>query len=338
MPLQNPPMTNFDYQKLSSFDLPWATNWTELFGVERPLIVEIGFGNGDHLIHLAQKYPEHHVVGFEIASQSMDKAEKKITAQKLTNVRAIRSTGETALHHLFEPQSIQQIHINYPDPWFKKRHSGRRIMQRDTLDAIVNRLQIGGTLHLATDIREYAEMGNALLKGTPGLDNTLNADWVGELDGRFTTKYEEKGYREGRPAHFFIYRRNEKPAPQVPVQQELDMPHIILQTPMSMNDVLAKFVKFTEKRGNTVTTALHSYTNHTRDTLLFEVNVDEPTIVQHVAMLLIPRETDGEYLLRLGSIGVPRPTHGMHHAVSVVAEWVVSLHDDAAIIAKKTRV
>lgn len=331
-------MTELSYQKLSCFDLPWSTNWTDIFGVERPLIVEIGFGNGDHLIHLAETNPEHNIIGFEIASQSMDKVEKKIASKKLSNVRAVRSTGETALHHLFESQSIQQIHINYPDPWFKKRHSGRRIMQRDTLDAIVSRLQVDGTLHLATDIREYAEMSDALLKDTPGLDNTLDADWVGELEGRFTTKYEEKGYREGRPAHFFIYRRNEKPAPDVPVQQELEMPHIVLQTPMTMPDVLAKFEKFTEKRGDIVTTALHSYTNHAGDMLLFEVNVDEPTIVQHVAMLLIPRETEGEYLLRLGSIGVPRPTHGMHYAVSVIAEWVVSLHEDASIIAKKTRV
>src|SRR5690606_12868108 len=107
--------------------MEWATNWTALFGRERPLIVEIGFGNADYLIALAKANPECNVIGFEIASQSLDKAERKIKSEKLSNVLAIFSTGETALNHLFTPASIRQIHINYPDPWFKSRHAGRRI-------------------------------------------------------------------------------------------------------------------------------------------------------------------------------------------------------------------
>jgi len=324
-------------QKHSFFSLPWSTDWGQLFGAERPLIVEIGFGNGDHLLHLAQTNTDHNVIGFEIANQSMDKAERKIQSSGLVNCVAVHSRGETALNHLFEPASIAQIHINYPDPWFKKRHEGRRLMQRDTLDAIVNRLQIGGTLHLGTDIRDYAEMSHALLQDTPGLDNLLDAPWVGELPGRFATKYEQKGYREGRPAHFFIYRRNEQPAPDVPVIKDLDMPHIILETPMPPAEIMPHFQKFTAKHGNIASTVLRVYTDQQQKVLLFEVNVDEPTILQHVSVVMSERETANEYLLRLGSMGVPRPTRGLHHVVAAIADWVVSLHPEARIVASKVR-
>ena len=90
-------------KSLNSLTMAWATDWAELFGAERPLIVEIGFGNADYLIALAQANPDCNVVGFEVSTQSVYKAERKIRKYKLTNVLAIYSRGETAINHLFEP-------------------------------------------------------------------------------------------------------------------------------------------------------------------------------------------------------------------------------------------
>ncbi|MDQ7036064.1 MAG: tRNA (guanosine(46)-N7)-methyltransferase TrmB, partial [Anaerolineae bacterium] len=278
-------------RKLNSLMLDWSVDWAELFGAERPLIVEIGFGNADYAIALAQSNPNCNVVGFEVSSQSMFKSEKKIIRHQLPNIRAIHSRGETALHHLFTPASVREIHINYPDPWFKSRHAGRRIMQRDTLDAIVSRLEPDGLFFLATDIVDYAEMSHELLAETKGLDNLLDAPYVHEFSERLiTTKYEEKGIREGRRGNYFKYRRNTHPAPYVPVKEELPMPHIVLKTPMPPQDIAAQMEKMAFHANDIHVVVLNAYWNPNYQTVLFDVVIEEPTIDQHIALLLHPRE------------------------------------------------
>jgi tRNA (guanine-N7-)-methyltransferase len=303
------------------------------------LIVEIVFGNAEYLIALAQANPNCNFIGFEVSGQSMFKAERKIAKQKLSNAVAIHSRGETALHHLFTPASIRQIHIGYPDPWFKTRHAGRRIMQRDTLDAIVNRLEVGGLFYLSTDIVEYAEMSHELLAETTGLDNLLDAPYVNDFPERLiTTKYEEKGIREGRPGNYFKYRRNEQPAPDVPVKEELAVPHIILKSPMSPQDIAAKVEKAAFHVGDIHVALLDGYWNPHYNNVLFEVMIEEPTIEQHIALVLNPRESTGDFTLKYATFGMPRPTEGMHHATNFIAEWIVSLHSEAEILSKKIAV
>src|SRR5262245_11173442 len=109
--------------------MAWPTDWAALFGVERPLLLEIGFGYGQFLAHLAKTNPDANVIGIEIAGQCLRAGEGVVERNRLTNARIIQSTAETALYHLFTPESLTQIHINFPDPWFKKRHSHRRLIQ-----------------------------------------------------------------------------------------------------------------------------------------------------------------------------------------------------------------
>jgi hypothetical protein len=269
----------------------------------------------------------------------MEKAERKIAKNKLDNALAVYSRAETALHHLFQPGSLRQIHINYPDPWFKSRHAGRRLMQRDTLDAIVSRLEPDGILYLATDIADYAEMSHELLSETPGLDNLLSAPWVHDFPERLiTTKYEEKGIREGRPGHYFKYRRNQQPAPDVPVQEELPMPHIVLKTPQPLPELIANFEKLTHHPGRGIhIIVLNSYHNPNHNSLLFEVLIEEPTIEQHVGLALIPRGDTGEYTLKHAMFGMPRPTQGMHDATRFLADWIIRQHPEAEILNRSVR-
>ena len=326
-------------KSLNSLAMDWATDWTALFGLERPLIVEIGFGNGDYLMALAKANPDCNVIGFEISTQSLEKAEKKIRKLKLDNAVAIHSRGETAINHLFEQESIRQIHINYPDPWFKSRHAGRRIMQRDMLDAIVSRLEIGGLFYLATDIVEYAEMSHELLVETPGLTNLLDVPWTNEFPERLiTTKYEEKGIREGRPGNYFKYRRNENSIPDVPVLEEWTVPHVVIKTPMSPQEIAAAVTKDAFHKGDYIHVAVfNGFWNPTYDSVLFEINIDEPTIEQHIALSLRHREESDDYILRYATFGMPRPTEGLHFATASLAQWIVNLHPDAEIVADRTR-
>jgi tRNA (guanine-N7-)-methyltransferase len=324
--------------KLSSLTLPWAVDWTALFGRRAPLILEIGFGYGAFLVHLAHTNPDANIIGIEIANRCLNAAENAILREKLTNVQTIYSTAETALNHLFEPETISQIHINFPDPWFKRSHTHRRLMQRDTLDAMVSRLTPDGKLYLATDIREYAEMSDELLASTSSLTNSLASTWVYEMPERgVVTKYEATARREGRPCHYFAYHRNGVPAPSVPVIKDLEMPHIVFESPLSLDEMLEKFranrvADYNIGKGTHIS-FMDAYRG--RNNLLIEVFVKEPTIDQHFAMIVGKRESEGEYTLKLSTLGHPRPTAGIHRAVGILGDWLLSLHPEAKVLKNK---
>lgn len=324
---------------LTYYNLGWTTDWAAVFGAARPLLVEIGFGNGAFLVELAARHPDHNVIGLEIASKSLDKAQRKLSARGLGNACVVYSSAETALHHLFEPESVQAFYINYPDPWFKTRHAKRRLMQRDTLDALVSRLVVGGKLYLATDIVEYAEMSHALLSATPALTNLLDTAWVTHDPHRLiTTKYEAKGLREGRTGHYFAYARNNHPAVDVPVLRELPMPHVILSTPQTPEELVKTFERVTFNPAPDVHVAIRdAYLSHSSRAVLYEAHVEEPTIEQHVAIMLMPRGEPDSYTLKYTTLGHPRITLGLHYATEQLGEWLVSRHPQARLLAKRTR-
>ncbi|MBE2270687.1 MAG: tRNA (guanosine(46)-N7)-methyltransferase TrmB [Anaerolinea sp.] len=325
-------------EKLSGYDLAWTTDWAALFGVQRPLILEIGFGRGAFLRYLAGRFPDHNIVGVEVSNRCLVAGESLIARENLTNVRVIHSTAEMALYHLFEPASIEQIYINFPDPWFKPGHSHRRLMQRDTLDAMVNRLSVGGELTLATDIAEYAELTAALLAETPGLTNLLPSAWVNAMPERVVTKYEQIARREGRTCYYFAHRRNELPAPDVPVIREWAMPHIVFTSPLTLDEMGAQFAEFHHDDGDLHIHFMGVYRG--RGALLFEVHVGEATIVQRIAFLVSDRaKREGrEYTLQVSALGHPRATKGVHKAVGLLGAWLLSLHPDAQPVINKVAI
>lgn len=323
--------------KLNYLTVDWSLKYDTLFPTQQPLIVEIGFGTADYLIHLAQTRPDYNIIGFEISSQSMEKAERKIESLGLTNVRPIHGTGETALAHLLEPESVAEFHINYPDPWFKKKHHGRRLIKRETVDMLTSRLVIGGTVMLATDIRDYADMAHGILSDTIGLSNTFDSAWMDDLPERFRTKYEMKGYREGRNGHFFIYQRNNTAINHPPVIKDLEMPHLFLTSPLNTSEIIDHFEQTRTETNGVHIAILQAYANPKRDTAVFEVVVEEHTIEQHCILTLTPRDEANTYIVQMSSIGRARPTYGLHRAVETLGEWVVSLHEDAHITETKLR-
>jgi tRNA (guanine-N7-)-methyltransferase len=319
---------------LNGLRLPWPTDWESRFDRAAPLILEIGFGYAHFLVHLARQNPSANIIGLEIANQCLVAGEAAITKYQFTNVQLLHARAETALHHLFRPASLQQVHVNFPDPWFKKRHSGRRLMQRDTLDAIVSRLQPGGEFFLATDILPYAEMSAALLADTPGLDNQLATPWSSSLAGRVTTKYERKAQREGRDCYYFAYRRNHDVLPAIPVIEELPMTHLVFHSPLDMESLISAFIPTEHNPLPETHIALMRAYRGDR-VLLFEVFVKEPTLDQHVAVTLSPRPQPNEYTLKVAAFGYPRATIGLHTAVRLLAEQLIALHPQSHLIQSK---
>ncbi len=325
-------------RKQNILTLDWPLRQERLFPRAQPLIIEIGFGNGDFLIHLAQTQPAANILGFEISSQSMDKAEAKIAKLGLENALPIHSRAETALAHLLAPASVSEFHINYPDPWFKKKHQRRRLIKRETVDLLASRLATGGRLFLATDIIDYAEMAHEILASTAGLRNQFSKPWLSRIENRFPTKYELKGYREGRGGHFFQYARSDEPIAHPPLIEELEMPHLFLRSPLSAAEITDRFQATRRQFGPVHIAILRAYADRKRNSAVFEVVVEEPSIEQHTMITLAPRgEAGDEYIVKLTSLGQARATEGMHRAVAAVGEWVVGLDGEARVLARKLR-
>jgi tRNA (guanine-N7-)-methyltransferase len=189
-----------------------AKGWVELFGPDLAapfrMVLEIGFGRGEFLIDLAQRAPEVAHVGVEISRKRVLKQARRLAKSEIENVRLVHGTGEQALAGLFGPASLEAVWINFSDPWPKKRHHRRRLVQAPLVAAVADRLVRGGLLHVATDDVPYAEHIDAVLAGEPQLENAFApARWLAEVPDRMPTAYELEWRAEGRPLHFFAYQR-----------------------------------------------------------------------------------------------------------------------------------
>jgi tRNA (guanine-N7-)-methyltransferase len=189
-----------------------AKGWPELFAPDLApplrLVLEIGFGRGEFLLDLAQRAPEVAHVGVEVSRKRVLKQARRLARSELKNVRLVHGTGEQALADLFAPASLEAVWINFSDPWPKKRHHRRRLVQTPLVAIVADRLVRGGLLHVATDDVPYAEHIDAVLAAEAQLENVFApARWLADVPGRMPTAYELEWRAEGRPLHFFAYRR-----------------------------------------------------------------------------------------------------------------------------------
>lgn len=186
--------------------------WEALFAPDLApplrLVVEIGFGRGEFLRHLAAQDPGAAHVGVEVSWKRVLKMARRIARTGEPGIRLVEGTGEEVVREALAPATVEAFWINFPDPWPKKRHHRRRLVQPPFVAALADRLRPGGLLHVATDHVGYAEQIDEVLRGEPALENALApAPFVREVPGRLHTAYEELWRAEGRPLHFWTYRR-----------------------------------------------------------------------------------------------------------------------------------
>lgn len=187
-----------------------AKGWEALFPeLPRPLrlVLEIGFGRGEFLADLAARAPGVAHVGVERSWKRVLKMARRLARSDLANVRLVHGAGEEIVAGGFAPGSLDAVWINFSDPWPKKRHHGRRLVQPALVAALALRLRAGGLLHVATDDAGYAEHIDAVLGAEPRLVNAFApARWLADVPGRTPTAYELAWRAEGRPLHFWAYR------------------------------------------------------------------------------------------------------------------------------------
>ncbi len=177
---------------------------------DAPLVVEIGFGRGEFLTRLAEADPQRACLGVEYSYKRVTKMARRTALTPIANLRLIEARGEDVIADVLRDRSVTEFWINFPDPWPKKRHARRRLVQPELVRLMTDRLVPGGRIALATDHVAYAEQMHASLASEPRLENRFApAPWLTEVADRSRTAYELEWRAEGRPLHFFEYRRRE---------------------------------------------------------------------------------------------------------------------------------
>jgi tRNA (guanine-N7-)-methyltransferase len=196
------------FTDLASFYLLDSKNnsFTESFDVNRPIYLEIGFGMGDSLISMAALHPEVQWLGIEVHRPGVGRALQLIHKQGLKNVRLIQDDAVEVLKNFIPDHFLSQVCLFFPDPWPKKRHHKRRIVQPEFLALLAQKLQKGGLFHLATDWQNYAEHMQATLETSPHFENVAGPYQYSSAGERPLTKFENRGLNLGHSIFDLLYR------------------------------------------------------------------------------------------------------------------------------------
>jgi tRNA (guanine-N7-)-methyltransferase len=167
-----------------------------------PLVLEIGSGMGETTAQIAKAHPEVDFVAVEVHGPGIGSLLNRIEAEQLGNLRVIRHDALDVLEHMIADDTLAAIHLFFPDPWPKKRHHKRRLVQPEFAALAARKLRSGGILHAATDWPDYAEHMQAVFSKEPLLEPAAQP-----FVARPVTKFESRGQRLGHPIRELVFRR-----------------------------------------------------------------------------------------------------------------------------------
>jgi len=186
-----------------------AFNAEQAFGRTAPLILEIGFGMGDATAHIAQVRPEDNFLCCEVHEPGVGALLKRMGELDLNNIRILQHDAVEVIEHMLPAESLDGVHIFFPDPWHKLRHNKRRLIQTAFVHELVKRLKPGGYIHCATDWQPYAEHILKVMQSEPGLINrSQRADSFSDQPiYRPLTKFENRGLKLGHGVWDLVFER-----------------------------------------------------------------------------------------------------------------------------------
>lgn len=201
-----------------AFDEHWARfgldysaqprDYAASFGRAAPLVLEIGFGNGEALAWASEHDAARDFIGIEVHGPGVGRLMNALAARNASNVRLYRHDAVEVLEHEVAPGSLDEARVWFPDPWHKKRHNKRRLIQPDFVALLATRMRPGGLLHLATDWQPYAEHMLAVLEAAPDWRNELGPNQYAEKPAwRIETHFERRGMKLGHGVWDLLYRR-----------------------------------------------------------------------------------------------------------------------------------
>jgi len=197
------PTKGIDYQSsLLSFET--------VFGRNAPVVVEIGFGMGKSLVEMAAAAPDKNFIGIEVHRPGVGACLADAAEQGVENLRVMEHDAVEVLKNMIPEGSLSRLQLFFPDPWHKKRHHKRRIVQPEFVEVIRSRLAIGGCFHMATDWEPYAQHMAEIMNNAKGYANTAEeGDYVPRPEYRPITKFETRGQKLGHGVWDLIFERTE---------------------------------------------------------------------------------------------------------------------------------
>ncbi len=177
-----------------------------VFGRRAPVILEIGFGMGEATAHIARVRPDDNFLCCEVHEPGVGALLKRIGEQELTNIRIFQHDAVEVLEEVLTPGMLDGVHIFFPDPWHKKKHNKRRLIQPPLVAQLMGRLKVGGYIHCATDWQPYAEQMLEVLSANAQLKNTAEG-YAPQPDYRPLTKFENRGLRLGHGVWDLVFTR-----------------------------------------------------------------------------------------------------------------------------------
>jgi tRNA (guanine-N7-)-methyltransferase len=194
---------------LPRFGVPFAPGLLDLdrlFGRAAPKVLEIGFGMGETTADIASRHPDADYLGVEVHTPGVGALLKRVAVLGLTNVRVIQHDAVEVLERMIPPASLDGVHVFFPDPWPKKRHHKRRLIQPPFVSLLASRMKPGAYLHVATDWEDYAQWLLETLSGEPLLANTARG-FAPRPEHRPLTKFENRGLKLGHGVWDVMFRR-----------------------------------------------------------------------------------------------------------------------------------
>lgn len=186
---------------------PERIDLSAIFGrADSPKILEIGFGMGETTAKIAQTLPEKDFLGVEVHTPGVGALLKLIEESSIPNIRIIQHDVVDVLNHMLTEASLDGVHIFFPDPWHKKRHHKRRLIQSEFVKLLCAKIKLGGYLHVATDWQEYAEWVLEVLQAEPMLKNTAQ-EYAEKPAYRPLTKFENRGIKLGHGVWDLVFSR-----------------------------------------------------------------------------------------------------------------------------------
>ncbi|GAA0413815.1 tRNA (guanosine(46)-N7)-methyltransferase TrmB [Cocleimonas flava] len=186
-----------------------ALDVDNLFESKAQVTLEIGFGDGVSLATMAENAPDKNFIGIEVHKPGVGRLLHLIDEKKLTNVRVMDDDAVQIIKNRIPEASLDRVQLFFPDPWHKKRHNKRRIVQDDFVSLIASRLKPGGVFHLATDWEPYAEHMAEVMEASADFSSMADTPYSPKPEERPTTKFETRGIKLGHGVWDLLYQKQD---------------------------------------------------------------------------------------------------------------------------------
>lgn len=196
---------NFLYDTIIESSQP---DWAEIFGNNNPLALEIGCGTGHFVAELAYKQPDVNFIAIDIYNKGCLKTCAKVDAEGLKNVRVMRTEARWLMDKGLKPESLSAVYINCPDPWPKKRHRNRRLVNSEFISTLAHYLAPGADFFFSSDVDNYAGDVAAQIQNLSAYRNMLSADWQHSLPDYPISKYMQRFLDRGQQIYFIHHQRD----------------------------------------------------------------------------------------------------------------------------------